>query len=55
MLVHKKYRPFVDKCKEYTDFSGITGYRGISDVIKIKIVEMCRDVEYTFPYGWKNR
>lgn len=49
---YKKYIDFVKKCKEMSSIKGITGY-GKSDPIRIKIMQLCRAVDYNFPYGWK--
>lgn len=49
---YKKYIDFVKKCKEMSSIKGITGY-GKADPIRIKIMQLCRAVDYNFPYGWK--
>jgi len=50
---YKKYIDFAKKCKNFSNYKGITGYGGLKDVEKIKIVDLCRFVDYNFPYGWK--
>lgn len=49
---YKKYINFAKKCKEMSSIKGITGY-GSNDFLRTKIMEMCRNIDYNFPYGWK--
>jgi len=51
---YTKYNRFAEKCKEIDQGLSISGYGGASDLIKIKIREICRGVDYNFPYGWKH-
>jgi hypothetical protein len=48
------YVKFAQKCKDIAEDLSISGYGGASDIIKIKIREICRGVDYNFPYGWKH-
>ena len=50
---YRKYKAFADKCKQLSETKGISGYNGLKDYERLKIAEMCRFVDYTFPYGWK--
>ena len=50
---YKDYVEFARQCKELGQLGGVSGYGGIKDYEKIRIKEMCRGVDYTFPYGWK--
>lgn len=47
-----RYIDFARKCHEKTSMAGITGY-GRNDVVKLKIMDLCRAIDYNFPYGWK--
>ena len=49
---YKKYLEFAKKCRDMSNIAGITGY-GKLDPIKLKVVELCKAVNYNFPYGWK--
>lgn len=49
---YKKYVDFAKKCREMSDINGVTGY-GRFDFIQIKIMDLCKTVDYNFPYGWK--
>lgn len=49
---YRNYIDFARKCKEMSSISGITGY-GKNDFARLKIMELCRSVDYNFPYGWK--
>ena len=49
---YKKYINFAKKCKEMSSIKGITGY-GSNNFLRTKIMEMCRSIDYNFPYGWK--
>ena len=50
---YSKYVKFAQKCREMEKELSISGYGGASDIIKIKIRDICRGVDYNFPYGWK--
>lgn len=50
---YTKYIKFVEKCNEIDDRLRISGYGGVSDIIKIKIRDICRSIDYNFPYNWK--
>ena len=50
---YKKYRPFVDACKNIMKTINPSGY-GREDYMNLKIKDMLRSVDYNFPYGWKN-
>jgi hypothetical protein len=53
-IFYSTYKPFVDKCNEILkDKRSISGYGGLKDYGKLKVVDLCRDVDYKFPYGWK--
>lgn len=49
---YKKYRPFVDKCKSLMSVGNVSGY-GRDDYFKIKFADICKGIDYRFPYGWK--
>lgn len=49
---YKKYLPFVQKCKEVYKSINPSGY-GRHDALLLKIRDICRNVDYNFPYGWK--
>ena len=49
---YKTYLDFAKKCKEMSSIEGITGYDR-HDFVRTKIMELCRAVDYNFPYGWK--
>lgn len=51
--VYLHYKPLADECKRVLSNLNITGY-GRYDLLKIKIQNLCRFVDYNFPYGWKN-
>lgn len=51
---YTKYVKFAQKCREMEKDLSISGYGGASDIIKIKIRDICRGVDYNFPYGWKH-
>lgn len=51
---YTKYKRFVEKCKEIDQDLSISGYGGAGDIIKIKIRDICRGLDYNFPYGWKH-
>ena len=50
---YRKYRPFVDKCRELAESINPSGY-GMTDIIDFRIRDMLRAVDYNFPYGWKH-
>ena len=50
--IYKKYRTFADKCKEISKTLHPTGY-GRNDFIVVKKQELCKSVDWKFPYGWK--
>ena len=50
---YNKYIDFARKCAENSKALGTSGYGGIKDYEKLKIADMCRTVDYNFPYGWK--
>lgn len=49
---YKKYRPFVDKCKNIMNSINVTGY-GRNDYYLLKIWDLCKVVDNNFPYGWR--
>lgn len=49
---YTKYRPFADRCKELAKTINPSGY-GRGDYAALKIRDGLRNVEYNFPYGWK--
>lgn len=49
---YNKYIDFAKRCKELSSISGITGY-GKDDTLRYKLMELCRGIDYNFPYGWK--
>lgn len=51
--VYRTYRPLVDKCKDILRNISISGYGGIRDVEKVKIYDLCKYMDYNFPFGWK--
>lgn len=53
----KKWYKLADKCKEIVKngISGITGYGRLNDFIKIKILELARSVDNTFPWYMRNQ
>lgn len=50
---YRKYRPFVDKCKELVKTINPSGY-GRYDAILLKMRDRLNAVDYNFPYGWKH-
>ena len=53
-IFYSVYKPFVDKCNELlNDKRSIGGYGGLKDYSKLKVRDLCKDVDYKFPYGWK--
>ena len=51
--IYRTYRPLVDKCKDILNNISISGYGGIKDVEKVKIYDLCKYMDYHFPFGWK--
>lgn len=49
---YQKYYEFAKACESLGALSGVSGY-GRYDFIKLKIKDLCRLVDYNFPYGWK--
>jgi hypothetical protein len=52
----KKWYKLADKCKEIAKngIKGITGYGRLNDAIKLKIVDLARSVDNTFPWYIRN-
>jgi hypothetical protein len=52
----KKWYKLADKCKEIAKngIKGITGYGRLNDFIKLKIVDLARSVDNTFPWYTRN-
>ena len=52
----KKWYKLADKCKEIAKngIRGITGYGRLNDFIKLKIVDLARSVDNTFPWYTRN-
>ena len=50
-----KYYDFAKKCGEMSTLGGVSGYGGVNDSIKLKIKDLCRAIDYNFPYGWKRK
>lgn len=52
----KKWYKLADKCKEIAEngIRGITGYGRLNDFIKLKIVDLARSVDNTFPWYTRN-
>lgn len=53
----KKWYKLADKCQEIAKngIRGITGYGRLKDAIKLKVVDLARSVDNTFPWYTKNR
>ena len=49
---YRKYIKFATKCKEMSESFNTSGY-GRDDLIKIRIQDLCKNIDYNFPYGWK--
>ena len=49
---YQKYYEFAKTCESVGTLGGVSGY-GRYDFIKLKIKDLCRLVDYNFPYGWK--
>lgn len=51
-IFYNKYLKLCQKCKEILDIISISGY-GMTDIIRIKIKDLCTFVTWNFPHGWK--
>ena len=51
--IYTKYRPLVDCCRQLDKELHPTGY-GKMDYVDVKKKELCRFVDYNFPFGWKS-
>lgn len=49
---YQKYYEFAKTCESKGTLGGVSGY-GRGDFVKLKIKDLCRLVDYNFPYGWK--
>lgn len=49
---YQKYYEFAKTCASKGTLGGVSGY-GRGDFVKLKIKDLCRLVDYNFPYGWK--
>lgn len=49
---YQKYYEFAKTCESAGAIGGVSGY-GRGDFVKLKIKDLCRLVDYNFPYGWK--
>jgi hypothetical protein len=49
---YQKYYEFAKACESLGALGGVSGY-GRGDFVKLKIKDLCRLVDYNFPYGWK--
>lgn len=49
---YQKYHEFATTCESLGYLGGVSGY-GSGDFAKLKIKDLCRLVDYNFPYGWK--
>ena len=49
---YQKYYEFAKTCESIGTLGGVSGY-GRGDFVKLKIKDLCRLVDYNFPYGWK--
>ena len=50
---YNTYVGFARKCAELGQLGGVSGYGGIADYRKLQIKDLCRGVDFNFPYGWK--
>lgn len=50
---YQKYYEFAKTCESVGALGGVSGYGGIKDYEKLRIKDICRCVDYHFPYGWK--
>lgn len=49
---YQKYYEFAKTCESVGAIGGVSGY-GRGDFVKLKIKDLCRLVDYNFPYGWE--
>lgn len=49
---YQKYYEFAKTCESEGELGGVSGY-GRHDFVKLRIKDLCRLVDYNFPYGWK--
>lgn len=49
---YQKYYEFAKTCESVGAIGGVSGY-GRGYFVKLKIKDLCRLVDYNFPYGWK--
>ena len=49
---YNRYIEFAKTCQSLSTLGGVSGY-GINDYEKLRIKDICRCVDYYFPYGWK--
>ena len=51
---YNKYYDFAQKCKEIikSPNTSISGY-GRNDYLLLRALDKCKQVDYSFPYGWK--
>lgn len=49
---YQKYHEFAETCESKGAFGGVSGY-GRGDFAKLRIKDLCRLVDYNFPYGWE--
>ena len=49
---YQKYYEFATICESLGYLGGVSGY-GRGDFVKLRIRDLCRLVEYNFPYGWR--
>jgi hypothetical protein len=49
---YQEYYEFAKTCGSKGALGGVSGY-GRGDFVKLRIKDLCRLVDYNFPYGWK--
>lgn len=49
---YQKYYEFAKTCESVGALGGVSGY-GRHDFVKLRIKDLCRLVDYNFPYGWR--
>jgi hypothetical protein len=49
---YQKYYEFAKACESEGALGGVSGY-GRGDFVKLRIKDLCRLVDYNFPYGWR--
>jgi len=49
---YQKYYEFAKACEAEGALGGVSGY-GRGDFAKLRIKDLCRLVDYNFPYGWR--